>query len=126
MGTPDTHTDVLIVGAGPAGSATAYWLACEGHRVLLLDRAEFPRDKPCSEYFGPGATDLLDRIGVLKQLRDGGASPLTGTTVIAAKGSRLTGRFALATRQRPGAEGISVTSRRLAHALLQRAIGAGA
>jgi geranylgeranyl reductase family protein len=39
--------DVLVVGAGPAGSATASRLAREGARVLLADKARFPRDKPC-------------------------------------------------------------------------------
>ena len=39
--------DVLIVGAGPAGSTAAYRLATEGASVLLADRATFPRDKPC-------------------------------------------------------------------------------
>ncbi len=39
--------DAIVVGAGPAGSTTAYRLACAGARVLLLDRARFPRDKPC-------------------------------------------------------------------------------
>ncbi len=39
--------DVIVVGAGPAGSAAAYNLAAAGARVLLLDRARFPRDKPC-------------------------------------------------------------------------------
>ena len=39
--------DVLIVGAGPAGSTAAYRLAAEGARVLLADKATFPRDKPC-------------------------------------------------------------------------------
>ena len=39
--------DVIVVGAGPAGSTTAYRLACAGARVCLLDRARFPRDKPC-------------------------------------------------------------------------------
>jgi geranylgeranyl reductase family protein len=39
--------DVLVVGAGPAGSATAIHLARAGARVLLADRARFPRDKPC-------------------------------------------------------------------------------
>ena len=39
--------DVAVVGAGPAGSLTAYRLARAGARVLLLDRARFPRDKPC-------------------------------------------------------------------------------
>ena len=39
--------DVLVVGAGPAGSATAIHLARGGSRVLLVDKARFPRDKPC-------------------------------------------------------------------------------
>jgi geranylgeranyl reductase family protein len=39
--------DVLVVGAGPAGSATAHRLATAGLRVLVADRARFPRDKPC-------------------------------------------------------------------------------
>ena len=39
--------DVLVVGAGPAGSATAMRLARGGARVLLADSARFPRDKPC-------------------------------------------------------------------------------
>ena len=39
--------DVLVVGAGPAGSATALHLARAGARVLLVDKARFPRDKPC-------------------------------------------------------------------------------
>jgi geranylgeranyl reductase family protein len=39
--------DAIVVGAGPAGSATATRLAREGARVLVLDRARFPRDKPC-------------------------------------------------------------------------------
>lgn len=41
------HVDVLVVGAGPAGSSTAIRLAGAGARVLLADRARFPRDKPC-------------------------------------------------------------------------------
>ncbi|HEV7640009.1 MAG TPA: geranylgeranyl reductase family protein [Gaiellaceae bacterium] len=41
------HFDVLVVGGGPAGSTTAYRLAEAGVRVLLVDKATFPRDKPC-------------------------------------------------------------------------------
>jgi geranylgeranyl reductase family protein len=117
--------DAVVVGAGPAGSATAYWLARAGRRVLLLDRANFPRDKACSEYLGPGACDVLGRLGILPQLHAAGAHPLAGTTVIASKGSRLSGRFALATAQRPSAEGLSVPRRTLDHLLLQHAICAG-
>jgi flavin-dependent dehydrogenase len=126
MALPLPETDVLVIGAGPAGSATAYWLAGAGHRVVLADRCDFPRDKACSEYLGPGAADLLERIGVLDQLRRSGANPLTGTTVIAARGSRLTGRFALASTQHPGAVGLSVTRKVLDDVLLRRAVHAGA
>ena len=41
------HVDVLVVGAGPAGTATAIHLARSGASVLLADRARFPRDKAC-------------------------------------------------------------------------------
>ena len=57
--------DVAIIGAGPAGSATAAHLACAGFDVLLLDRARFPRPKPCAEYVSPGAVDALRRLGAL-------------------------------------------------------------
>ncbi len=40
--------DVVIVGAGPSGCSAAYDLAAKGHRVLILDRTEFPRRKPCA------------------------------------------------------------------------------
>jgi geranylgeranyl reductase family protein len=50
--------DVAIVGAGPAGSTAAYRLATAGRRVLLLDRAAFPRDKPC----GGGVTLRAARL----------------------------------------------------------------
>jgi flavin-dependent dehydrogenase len=86
-------TDVLIAGAGPAGSAAAVHLANAGWRVVVVDRAAFPRDKPCSEYMSPEAVRLLDRLGVVGDLEAAGAVPLEGTTVVGARGSRLTGLF---------------------------------
>jgi len=43
--------DVIVVGAGPAGSTAAKNLAEKGIKVLLLDKAKFPRDKPCVAVF---------------------------------------------------------------------------
>ena len=47
--------DVVIVGAGPGGSATAHYLAREGFNVLLLDKFNFPRDKTCGDGLTPRA-----------------------------------------------------------------------
>src|SRR4029453_11977422 len=59
-------TDVIVVGAGPAGAATAIFLAEHGLAVRLVDRARFPRPKICGEYLSPEAPRLLDRLGALK------------------------------------------------------------
>ncbi len=62
-------TDVLVVGAGPAGSATAAWLARLGVDVLLTDAAVFPRDKTCGDGLTPRAIGELERLGLGDWLR---------------------------------------------------------
>jgi geranylgeranyl reductase family protein len=64
--------DVLIVGAGPAGSALAYWLAREGVRVRLLDKAHFPRDKTCGDGLTPRAVYALHTLGALPAVERAG------------------------------------------------------
>lgn len=61
--------DVSIVGAGPAGSAAAYFLAKAGLRVALLDKFDFPRDKTCGDGLTPRAVKVLDEMGVLPQVK---------------------------------------------------------
>jgi geranylgeranyl reductase family protein len=56
--------DVAIVGAGPAGAAAAMAARREGARVLLLDRDDFPRDKPCGDGIAPHVLDVLASLGV--------------------------------------------------------------
>ncbi|REE98030.1 geranylgeranyl reductase family protein [Thermomonospora umbrina] len=58
------QADVIVVGAGPAGSATAYWLAQAGLDVLLLEKATFPRDKICGDGLTPRAVRALISMGV--------------------------------------------------------------
>src|SRR5438445_10440239 len=57
--------DVLVIGAGPAGSIAALHLARRGHRVLLLDKEHFPRDKTCGDGLLPEAQAVLQRAGLL-------------------------------------------------------------
>ena len=64
-----TQTDVLVVGAGPAGSAAAAWAARAGLDVLLLDAAVFPRDKTCGDGLTPRAVHELSRLGLEDWLR---------------------------------------------------------
>ena len=56
--------DVVVAGAGPAGSVAALVLARGGARVALVDKAEFPRDKACGDLIGPRGVGLLDELGV--------------------------------------------------------------
>lgn len=56
--------DVLVVGAGPAGSITALVLARAGAQVALLDKARFPRDKACGDFVGPRGLQVLADLGV--------------------------------------------------------------
>jgi geranylgeranyl reductase family protein len=56
--------DVLGVGAGPAGSSAAYWLAAAGLDVAVLEKASFPREKVCGDGLTPRAVAALDDMGV--------------------------------------------------------------
>ncbi|HSW08362.1 NAD(P)/FAD-dependent oxidoreductase [Aquabacterium sp.] len=59
-----SQCDVLVVGAGPAGSACAQWLARQGLEVVLVDQHDFPRDKVCGDGLIPDAHRALQRLGV--------------------------------------------------------------
>ncbi|MFD7731642.1 geranylgeranyl reductase family protein [Kitasatospora phosalacinea] len=60
----ESTADVIVVGAGPAGSSTAYWLAQAGLDVLLLEKTEFPREKVCGDGLTPRAVKQLVDMGI--------------------------------------------------------------
>jgi menaquinone-9 beta-reductase len=72
------ETDVVVVGGGPSGATTALLLARQGHRVVLVDRARFPRDKACGEGLMPPGVEVLRRLGLHEKVLATGAQPLHG------------------------------------------------
>lgn len=66
---PPGGWDVVVAGAGPAGSTAALHLARRGRRVLLADRAAFPREKVCGDGLIPDALRALERAGLLEEVR---------------------------------------------------------
>lgn len=110
--------DVLVVGAGPAGSMAAAALARAGLRVRLIDRARFPRPKLCGDTLNPGALSLLPPA-LRAQVEQRGL-PITGMTVTGPGGTRVTAEYP------HGCRGIALRREDLDTILLQSAIDAGA
>ena len=68
---PDAEADVIVVGAGPAGATTAFYLAQSGLDVLLLDKSRFPREKVCGDGLTPRAVKTLVGMGISVSEQDG-------------------------------------------------------
>jgi flavin-dependent dehydrogenase len=115
---PD-DADAIIVGAGPAGSITALLLARRGLDVLLLDRAAFPRPKPCGDCLSAAATGVLDDLGLLGAVMDAGASRLSHWEIVAPDGRRAVGSFG-------STHALALERQRLDPVLLRAALDAGA
>jgi menaquinone-9 beta-reductase len=78
--------DVIIIGAGPAGSAVSTLLAREGLRVLLLEKSRFPREKLCGEFITPDCLNVFDRLGVSELIFDAGAKIIDQWTLFSPDG----------------------------------------
>lgn len=84
-----TAYDVVIVGAGPAGTSCAITLAGGGMSVLLCDKATFPRHKICGDCFNPAVWPLLEELGVSEELGQRQIASIKRVRVISATGSIL-------------------------------------
>ncbi len=73
--------DLIVVGAGPGGSSTAYYAARSGLNVLLLDRQEFPRDKPCGDGLMPHAAEEVSLMGLGNWLEESSHGKFSGFTI---------------------------------------------
>ena len=119
--------EVLVIGGGPAGAASAFFLARAGLDVCIVDRARFPRDKPCAEYLSPQASRILHEMGALGAIERAGAAQLTGMRVRAPNGAIIHGEFASTHGFRGFRDrGLALPRRVLDALLLDRARDAGA
>jgi flavin-dependent dehydrogenase len=113
--------DVLIVGAGPAGTVAASQLAKAGVRVRIVDRAAFPRDKLCGDTLNPGCLTMLSRLDpvVAGRVR-AHAVTTTGVTVTGPGGVTVAADYP------SGLTGAALMRRDLDQWLLEAAVRAGA
>lgn len=107
--------DVLVIGAGPAGSACAQRLAQAGRDVVLVDQQAFPRDKTCGDGLIPDAFAALRELGVLDEVM-AQAQPVSHVSCFAPRGGRVDVPGTLAVLPR----------RELDHILVRSALRAGA
>lgn len=108
------HYDIIVIGGGPGGSTVAREAAARGARVLVLDRATFPRDKPCGGGVNLRAARLLPFD----------LAPVVERTITGVRFSlRMHGSF---TRRYPGVLTYMTQRRLLDHFLIERAVAAGA
>ncbi len=110
--------DVLIAGAGPAGSIAAIVLARAGARVVIVDREAFPRDKLCGDTINPGAVHFLASLGLKGGPLDR-AVPLSGM-IVTGPGATISALYGA------GAVGFALRRREFDAWLLEQAVSAGA
>lgn len=114
---------VIIVGAGPAGSTAAYFLATAGVDVLLVDQATFPRDKSCGDSICPSAVEILDKMGLSDWANLKGYAKNIAYRLSSPNGSVAYIPFPEKFSQYPN---YLIPRREFDHALVQHAVSAGA
>jgi len=85
----DEKYDAIIVGAGPAGSSCALFLANSGRKVLLLDKAAFPREKVCGDAFSGKSIGIARELGLLPKLSSLPHGIVRGLTMVSPNGKKV-------------------------------------
>ena len=123
----DILADVIVVGAGPAGSVTALLLARAGFDVTVLDRRRMPRRKPCGDCLSAEAARALDRLGLLETVCARRPARLRGWRIAAPAGHAFESAFADVCGGDPRvASALALPRHLLDEALLDAAAAAGA
>ncbi|MCV7177574.1 NAD(P)/FAD-dependent oxidoreductase [Mycolicibacterium sphagni] len=112
--------DVAIAGGGPAGAAAAWQAVQTGARVVVLDKADFPRDKPCGDGLTPRAVSLVQKMGLADEITK--FHRVDGVTIFSPS------QWELSFPRRPGMpnHGYCIARRDLDTLLLEHARSAGA
>ncbi|MCE9595416.1 MAG: NAD(P)/FAD-dependent oxidoreductase [Planctomycetes bacterium] len=121
----ERDVDVVIAGAGPAGSTLAQRLALAGRRVALVEKRRFPRAKVCGEFLSPECRPLFAELGVLDAIVAHGARRVRGLELHGWEHSAL-GRYGplgRATSEEP--HGLALRREVLDELLLERALSTG-
>jgi len=89
----ETLFDAIVVGAGPSGSSTALFLAKEGRKVLLLDKASFPREKVCGDAFSGKSIGVMRELGLLSWIEKHPHGIVRGVRMVSPNGKAISVPF---------------------------------
>jgi flavin-dependent dehydrogenase len=90
MQNPNNNFDVIIAGAGPAGSSAAIHLARNDLRVLLVEQKKFPRAKLCGEFISPECRRHFETLGVADAMTNSEPASITETVFYSTRGHHVT------------------------------------
>ncbi len=118
------NVDVAIIGAGPAGSATAIGLAQRGYEVALIDKRHFPREKLCGDFVNPSNWPVFRELGVTDRVLAETHGEVSGFRITDSAGREAEARFGSRYLQR--SIGLGLRRAALDQLLVQRAAELGA
>jgi len=114
-----TIYDAIVVGAGPSGCSCALYLANAGRKVLLLDKAIFPREKVCGDAFSGKSIGIARELGLLQKLSDLPHGIVRGLTMVSPDGKKVEVPFPNA--EEMGFAGYTIERREVDNVFFQRA-----